>query len=76
MTATGDVIPVAERPSGRFPSWTHQRIGCAGGNPHGADVQRQREEARHRGFSKDLHARPGNWLKVVAKDMTKITERD
>ena len=25
---------------------------------------------------KDLHARPGNWLKVVAKDMAKITERD
>ena len=25
---------------------------------------------------KDVHARPGNWLKVAAKDMAKITQRD
>jgi len=25
---------------------------------------------------KDRHARPANWLKVAAKDMAKITERD
>jgi len=92
----GDVIPVVERPSGRFPS-----KGASAGEltistkrirrhlPDERDdevllVAMAQEVAEVHLVSrttcpqiiKDLHARPGNWLKVVAKDMAKITERD